>query len=863
MATYEEAMAALRKADAAGNVEDARRLAAIARSLKDQKEEPRQLGPVESLQSGARSIATGAAQLAGFPMDAVTMGARALGANLAPDQYGGSRNLQEFGSRLGITHPPGEEPKDFGSRLLQESGAALAPLGIGASIGKEALRAGRWATAKLVGSEAAAVAGATTGGQIARSQTDNPVTIALSELAGGLSPGAITKVPGTALAVARKAPVVGSVLKQTIPFTKTGGGLIASQRLQDLAADPAAAAERVLGDDVLETVGLSPSRLTGDKNLLALERSILDQNPALDAKFSALLEEANQKTQREARTFLGDPNRTKKLLAERRDYVLSLVDTRAAQAAREAQEAIAKLPNATERQISMAIKAKASKAFGEARQTEKALYNAINWDDPLTLSNAQEALKRLTSKRTDAADPDDIPGYVNKLLSHESPSVGFGIELRGRLLEDAAVARAKGNFNKARILDEIANGSEDGPGLLDDIGLVSDSAKTATDFSNKLNERFTRGRVGQLLGYSIDRGPKVDPSETLEFIDQGQDIGRANRLTELLKAAPDAKPEVQKYLATSFVNQATDDGLVNPRAAERFIEKYGEALDLFPDTRAQIETAITASQKAATRTGRAERITKAMGNQRMSRASLYLDGTVGEEWKRVLNADNPGEETVALMKQVRHDKDAVQGAKQGFVNELLRMAETPNVDEAGEIIVSGKKFRRNLTENGKIADLILSAEERGRLDKIANTLTRIEAKPGSPVPILDDKVSSLLDFVAGYLGARAGGQAGKEMGSSLVLAGRGSSFFRKMADKLTTNHAKKLLVGAVDDPVLYRSLLVGPTAGKSQQDAALKHINAWLAIPATPEQTVGQEEDQSEPWRLLPSDQTMNQGASQ
>lgn len=801
-----------------------------------------------------RSLGSGAADILGAPVDIVSAGLRAAGADISPVQAGGSENLRDLGAKVGLTFRKGEEPQDFISRLFREAGSTAVPLG--GVLGRGAKLAEREATnafdrlakeaakkpAATIAFEGASAAGAATGGAVAQQYTDNPAIVALSELAGGLGPSAVGAMPKAAVAAAKAMPVTGAAMKglsaATMPFTRAGGKVIASRRLQGLSEDPARAAQRLVGGDIIEGVDLSPARRIGESRLLSLEQAILKQNPDLDAKFSENLGLANDKTRAEAQEFLGDPKRARKLLEQRRDHLLSLVETRAAQAAREAQDAIARLgPDATERQISIAAREKVSAAYADARKTERELWNAVDREAPASLDTGRETLAAIMKGRSMASDPEDIPDYVVKLLANpKDVNVGYVADLRSRLIDDAAAARAAGKFNKARILSQIANGSPDGKikGLLQSIENTSESSRTAAAFSRTLNDKFTRGSVGDLLGTATDRGLKVDPSETLEFMNAGKDIGRANRLTELMKAAPDAAPEVEKYLSAAFVRQATDGGVVNVPAAKRFIQKYGESIGQFPNLQSQIGDALKKSTRATSAQARAQSIAKGLGNNRMSRASLYLDGTVGEEWRRVLNSDDPVGESRALLSQLRRDPDAVQGFKQGFVDEIMRRAETSDVDASGQIVVSGKRFRRALAEHKSVADALLTAPERGRLERIANTFARIDAKPGDEVKILDDAASQAVDFIASYIGAHAAALSAAKGPGSLVIAGRGAGFFRRLANGMTTNKARSLIVGAVDDPELYRSLLVGPTDTPGKQAAALRKINAWMAVPLTP-----------------------------
>lgn len=881
MATYEEAVTALRKADAAGETEDAKRLAALAQRLKVEAGQPsvRQSPGADLL----RSAITGGANVLGAPVDIASAILRMTNTGLGEgEQIGGSENLRNLLSKVDLAFPAGQEPEGFGNRVARELGSTALPaigvMGRGAQLARRgvqdatgvidriALQAAK-NPAKTAAFEAASATAAATGGQTAEQYTDNPALIALGELAGGLAPSAVLGTPRAALAAGEKFPVVGAAIRgvqgAALPFTEAGGRVVAGRRIQELVEDPTRAAARLAGEETLPGVKLSPARSIGESRLLALERSILDEDPTLDMRFSKELAEANRATRAAAVEFQGDPKRARKLLEGRREHLLSLVDTKAAQTARKAEEAVRRLgPDATERQIAITVRGHVEDALRAARATERELWSAIDRDIPVDVDATRQTLAGILANRTKAADPDDIPEYVKKLLAgpESAPvgglldssgrpittkgdprkTVGYITDLRSRLLDDAAAARKAGQRNKARILSELASGRklDDGTivanGLLQDLEKTGDLAKNASSFSNHLNDRFTRGSVGKMLGHEADRGLRVDPSETLEFIDAGKDIGRANQLTELMEASPDARPAVEQYLRLAFTRQATDGGQINPTAAAQYLRKYNESLALFPELRTEISGAIAASEAAGRAAGRQSRVAKALGNQRQSRAALYLDGRVGEEWRRVLNADDPATAAKDLLRQVRADPEAVQGMKQGFVEELLRRSQTGEVDEAGEFITSGKRFRKMLVENAKTADAILTAPERGRLRRVAATFERIEAKPGKPLPILDDRISNAIDFVASYLGAKAGGRLAKDMGASLVLAGKGASYYRQFAAKLTTSKARSLVTGAVDDPELYRALLVGPTDSAKAQKEALQRINAWLAVPASP-----------------------------
>lgn len=840
--------------------------------------------PSEPGFDAARSIGTGVANTLGAPADLMGMlpdaavpppirisqqllsaGLRAAGVDVPQDRpVTGSENIRAMLDKAGLAYTAEAEPTTLGHRVVREISGAAVPFAGMAGRGARLLKSGVEEGANLLdraaiqaaktpiksgAAEAVAASGAAVGGQVAEHYTDSPWKIALAELAGGITPSAIANAPGAVNAVSKVMPVRATVRGMTQPFTKAGGERIASKRLQSLAADPKAAAALLTGDELLPGIDLPPAQMTGDPRLLAQQKAVLDVNPEMDARFTERLAKANQEAAKAATDFGGDPARTSEVLEQRRAEVISQVDTMAAEAARQAQEAVEKLgPDATERQLANAVRTRVERTAKAGRRLETKLWNDINRDLPGDMSNGEEEFRSILSRRTEFADNSQIPDYVTQAFTpgEHRPQVitsGHLTDLRSRLLDDAAEARKNGQAGKANILGRLS------AALLDDLDAVGDPAvATATGFSRKFNDRFTRGAVGDLLGYASDRGLKVNPDETLEFIDRGEDIGRANRLDALIKASPRAKPKVEEYLRAAFTRQATDGGVVDPKAAKHFLnEKYNETLTNFPDLRAEIEQAVASSEKAGRRATRAKKLTKALNTQKQSRTALYLDGTVGEEWKRVLSSKDPVSASKELAKQVRGDKVALQGLKQGFVEELLSRSRTAEVDAEGGYFTSGKRFRKELADNADVASALLDPEEHDRLRKVAATYARIEAKPGAAEKILDDGAHNILEFLTAWTGVKIGGKVAEGTNNALFMTSRTAAIFRRFGTKITTTQAHKVITAAIDDKDLYRALLVGPDSSPEKQRAAEQTINAWLAVPLSPGPAVQEPETEQEP----------------
>lgn len=857
MATYEEAMQALRAADAAGNAEDARKLAQVAQRLRSA--EPRESAGADVF----RAFNTGIARGVGLPVDLGTLALRTVGADISPNQVGGGDFLRNLGARVGLTFPSGREPANLVERAAQEVGTTAVPTAGILARGRAVKDAGnavdRMAqeAAKRPGRtaafEGASAVSAATGGEVARQFSDSPEAVAIGELLGGFAPTAA--LSGPAAAAARKAKQ--GVQAAIFPFTEAGGKIRASRAVQGLVEDPERAVARLRGADILSDVGLSPARRIGEGRLLAMERAVLNEDPALDAKFSQALADANVATRQEALQFQGDPKRTKRLLAERRDHLLGLIDTRAAVAAKKAQEAAAQLgPQASARETSRTVRTQIEGALKDARADERRLWGEIQSDATASVANAQQTLVGHLASRGRFSDPGDIPEWLEDALRGAKPkdtkflyvpgatgmekrvidarkptpmTVKDITDLRGRVLDEMAIAKsgATPNRQKARILDDVQEA------LLEDLKSVDDPAiKTAIDFSRKLNDKFTRGAVGKVLGYDRARGFRVDPTETMEALLSGSPIRSARKVEQLLTATPDARQNVETHLRSRFVEQATEKNVVDRRAAAHFLERHGVLLDQFPQLRASLEGAKQAQDVAERVAGRAATLRDNLYDKRVSRAALYLDGPVGDEIGRVMGSDDPVRAMAQLKRQARRDPMAVQGLKQTYIEDLLRQSRTSDVDEAGEIITSGKRFRKLLSENRDISRVLLAPAEMDRMNRVAATLARIEAKPVGKQVVIGDAASNILDLAARWLGAQTGQRIAKGTGASLVMAGEVSKRYSGLVERLTTDKAKRLIVEAVQDPVLFEALMVGPTASAARQKTAIQRVNAWLASPS-------------------------------
>ncbi|WP_440997653.1 SAP domain-containing protein [Arhodomonas sp. SL1] len=823
--------------------------------------------------SGAKSFAGGALDVIGMPADLLNT---ALGAVGAPEIPGDSEDLRELASDYGVAYEWDEEPNTVGNRASRIMGGSAIPyaglIGRGAQLARTGAAGGGFVddAARTVATrpgpaaaaEGASIAGATAGGETAEwIMPESELAEALGELAGGFTPAAVTGGPTAQLAkwAGRKAK------KGALSFTETGGKVRAADRMQRAAADPDAAAARVGGDDTLSEAPLSPARRSGDRRLLSIERSVAEADPEFDERLSRQLSEANRVTRRAATDLDGDPARARELLENRREHLLDTLDRRAAQAADEADEAIQRLdPDASPREISQAARSRVENALDDARRTETELWSSLDRDAPATLSTTRRTLRAELANRSRFDDPEDVPQWLTKAIDEtESPILGpdgkpagsegvtFGDvhALRQRVGSALAEERAKPapNRSKVRILSQTYDS------LLDDMASAEGQGKaleSALAYSRKLNQRFRQGTVGRLLGFERRGGPAVDPADTLRKIVGGQASGTQAR--EFLEAAPEARQDVANYLRAAFLSQATEEGTVNPRAARAFRRKHGEVLDQLPELKAELSDAdrmARAAKRFKARAGNARRLAY---NRNKSRAALYLDGAPGEEWDRVLRSKEPAKAARALRRKIGKDPKARQGLKSSFVETLMRRAEAGDVADDGTRFVSGRRFRRLLEDHEDVADALgFTDAERRRLERIATTFERMETRPRSGEPVMDDMPGEIASLIARLIGAKSGQRMADGMGSSLVMAQHFSQRMQRLLGRITRDKGREIIAASMDDPELFRALMTNAREHPEDARKAVQRINAWLVGQASQAARGEDSDPEGSTWREL------------
>jgi len=804
----------------------------------------------------------------GFPADVANAFARdVLGAEGSPVPFGREdimSGMESVGMPVAAEGQRPQGPGEYMARGVGEAATALLPTGGAFStLARGTGKVADWATDYMMtltrrpkttlAAEAGFGASAGAGGYVGNLiDPDNPNAEVLGELAGGFTGAGV--VP--ALKLATRLPGIRFALKSYVPFTKAAARVRAEDRVRGIAQDPDTARARIEAEGAS---GLTPAEKSKDPGLLALERAVLDENPRMAGENADRVRDVMRALRNELSTVGTDVpvSAPREVIEQRKEYLASLVDLRAQQAASRAEARLAQVrPQQRKSQASSIVREEVEKAFEDVRKQESQLWDLVPRETMASTSSTMDAYATMKGTMPRAQEG-NIPDVARRLLDPESNAKFGGEEtihelwgLRSELLDTARKARANDDFGAARVADELADA------VLVDLGAVpgnvsgeaGEALRTALDFSRESASRFKRGSIGRILGYERAGGASVDPTTTLDVAMAGggpkaavgarqlEETGFDKVAGEFTGQNTTIQGGVREYLLNQFEDAAVRGDAINPEAAKTFIRRNADAIDRVPGLRDELEQAAGASG-AATRAGeRAERVTKALDSK--SATARFLNAPVEREVDRIVSSQNPAEATAEILRKVRKDSTgkAVDGLKAGFVDYMTRRAQGGGFDEAGKPFLSGRSMRASL-EDKRFADAasqVFSRAEMGRLRRVADELEALEIARGS-LPgvdgVMNDTPSKVIEILARVMAARKGAVlGGGTSGGSLQGAQIMSGMAKKLVGRLTNDGAHELIVRAVKDPELMSALL-SPTASLKQQRVANRKMNAWLAGP--------------------------------
>ncbi len=686
------------------------------------------------------------------------------------------------------------------------------------------------------GTDIAAGAGAGAGkGMVDESK--HPILAPVAELVGGLA-GGITfgaSLEGRRLMLTTARDVVKTahnrIVKSIFPFTESGARLRASKQLQSLVEKPLETAAKV----GTTTIGkLSPAQATGEDNLMALERVIMEREPHTARIYAKQLQNSEEALKKAAEDMAD----------------IGGLESHIAAAADRANERLVSLtPSQQAEQASHVYHQELSDSLAAAKSVEKKL-----WDIPNVRVPTAESKRAFSALDADLprAQSDDMPLKARILLSrYKSPKAEDALivgpsgetvitkeaaresaafnnsetvkEVHGffsQMREDARLARAAGNWNRARIADKLADAAWlDLTGAADNPTEVGAQLKAAREYSSQLNQTFRQGDVGKILGYVKTGERRVQPSESLEIAFGGRGGAQAGvTADELTKAAQfggrdpaKAETAIQDYLKRRFILAAHFDpanpGSFSLAGARTFLRNNEQLLGRFQTLLEDMNGAMNSMD-----------ISSKLGTARNTISKALRSQTPRDNLRKAMRGLPP------------EDLDAFRGAllEQG----LYGLGRT-SFDETGQAISSGAGLKGLLTSpktRGAFEE-VFGSTPTNRLMKIADELAAVQRAVSASYmePEEANKIAEVLTFFGGTMGARLGAKLGKgTSGASLRIASKMAGLVESKLGNYMNKHSSKLLLDASTDPVLYKALLTPLDSPPVISSFALKTLTDWM-----------------------------------
>ena len=833
---------ALKKADEAGNIEDARQLAQVADKLMKSQPPVKQESPMSYLTKG---LATSL----GAPVDIMNIPFRAVGLG-AEEPFGGKKSI-ESGFRVIGLDVPKEPPKKLGEYVYSGVGEAAGMVlpaatgarlltrgaGIAANIAKQIYGTMVKHPAAAITTEISGGAGMGIGRKVGE---EHPEAGIIPELVGGviggIAPTALSYTPSR-LAFKATKKVAERI---SLPFTEVGARYRAGEFIKKQVAAPTVTAETLAKESIS---GLPPVAITDEKRLMALYNQIRSLDPIKDAKAIDQISKATIKLEGEMRRLgRGSPEILRNITEKRVASIELRMDNRIQERLLIAQRKIDSLPVAQRQsQESIIVRNELTKVMYDEDKLVKEVWRNVPKRAVVEVENTRNTFNRI-SEELATAQRSDIPAV---LRNH--PVLGKDVTettlnemqgLRSKLLEVSRQARANHQWNKARISNDVADA------ILEDItvsaeGMVTsegDLLKTALAATKKFKQRFEQGTVGKILGYDRTSAPSIAPELTLDIAmtEKGVfDIGK-------VVVTPEAKKATERYIARSFTDYSLDpNGVVNPIKVQKFLRNNDELLDNFPNLRTQL-TDIGEAQKLATNTKNLMEARKAaLRDPKISAAGRFLNTNIGDEVKSILKSSNPAMVTNQLVKQARKDAtgQAVEGLRGGFIEHILDSSSIGSFNDLGERTLSGKAILGFMRNNRNVLNQVFSPEQINRMNRIGQELTGLEVLEKTKGMGIEysDAVSNVLKFASRFAGAAAGRHWGRAVGAggTVQIPGFFAQQWHKIASKLTKQRFENLVQDAIMSPDrrLLESLLMPvnkPVAMGGGSEEVSKRLNAWL-----------------------------------
>jgi len=647
------------------------------------------------------------------------------------------------------------------------------------------------------------------------------------------------------------------------PYTKEGAKKAAGTQVRMRVANPKAIVQSVARGAGQEMPGgsyLSPAQSTGDPNLLAMERHQASQSPVA---LAALDEQINTSQGNLAGRIESQVD------AQNIESLINNARTRA-------NDKIEALGVATRGESSAIYDEEFASAYRAAKEEQLRLWTAAD-DDPIPTENLHAAWKELLES-TSAVNEADLPAPARRFLGDQENQTGARAELEEMGLpastiddamkqldmESADAGDVFGEYENQRLIHDFvskmgdiesaAAQSQNRPlaraaGILREAGwrdlLGSDDAPTtvstalraARAYSRDLNQTFRTGSMSRISNTGRTTTPIETLGETLGTQGGERGIARNNALNRAIEFGEHdptrGSQAIDDYLMERFLTAATANGTYSATQASGFLRRNRDLLRERPHLLEQMNQATQGLTSAEALGNTKKTISAVMGSDtplaRLTRESELANGVD----PRVANAgeslDRPD-----LAAQIKDYDQRVEEWNQASRSSLMDFAAYGNqaLDELGNRIPNGKRMLGliNQPKTRAVFERFFDVEDLDRLAILSDELKKIQMAAGPLSPSIAGGERPLPRGVAAIRGAttlfaRIGGMkagayaASGTTGATLSGASKGSEAAGFLVQQALHQHADKLLLEAMSDPVLFNELM-------SQSDEVIPDLGA-------------------------------------
>jgi len=767
-----------------------------------------------------------------------------------------TKQILKAGSNQGITFAPGEEPQDLASRITQNLGTSgpLLPV-LGPSV---------------AGMESVAAVTAAIGGKLAQETgfgRKHPVLArAIGELLGGLSPSSAKAVTN----IAEKGGGIGigvSLAKKGVKKgVKKAKGLLPStekrvlSKLQKEVPSPGLARANLAKEAVSpEGKSLSVAQAAGSPGIARIGKAVEAADPAFQAKEVA----RNIKLAKNLETkFKGTGN------VDDARMFLEAELTNKALAARKTAERLETVSNSSV--LAERATNKIRDSFNKASLVERKVWNNLPTNELAGGSNLIREHRNIIANITEGGSKKQVSDFVieklgdfkrtKRIISKSDIRTGTkskridnitGKETKKDITEFANIDKSKtvrqikagelfndnkttasakaihafyselgremsilsrqpGTRNKIRILRDLREAA-----LKDlDEANLSSSYRKAIEFSKDLNNKFTNGDIGKILGFAGGETP--DPSKALDILVGAKGQKGKTAVQQALKGTPGAKEEIEDFIKVQFAlaTQNKTGGVINATAGNRFLKNFDELLTgVFPDLKAEIQSAIKKQSSVDDFLGTTRLSDISPLIKERSAVATFLKANPDEEATALFNMRSKRIEGFAeITKKLSQDPTgkAIEGFKTAVATKLFDMARKGDAIDGKKLINALSKFGSEL-----VKAKVFTIPDIKRFKRIADVFDKINinASAKSPGAIINDIPSffqtNLLKILAVRLTSTVKRKLGigTGFGTSLQEANIAAGVGGRFSKALTNDESEKLLILAIKDKKVMDNLL--------------------------------------------------------